>query len=301
MNTNLHDWAGSLLATSIIYEKADTVPQPANAVQLAATGPGGFPLMSAPWNGAVAADLSTNEGFLAAVGWPAGGPTSPSRGSSLGEREADKTTIQAVVRLPSNPFQLEGNASYVVTDADRALLEHLLAPGTTECLYDAFIVPHLAEIGVSVEAATAASDAAAAKEQAELAEWWKEHQDQPAPPGLALDPGVLRLHGQYGRFHAAVGSWETTDGRKGTGVAIPFSDDTGHFWFFAPGNIEITVSVLKDPLPDGREADWVKWHGATNVGFTLTVIDTKTGRSWQHTNPVGNLVGVVDTAAFPAV
>src|SRR5436309_6829750 len=59
----------------------------------------------------------------------------------------------------------------------------------------------------------------------------------------------LRLSGN--RFQV-VATWRTAGGGSGVGHAIPLTADTGAFWFFAPGNVELIVKVLNACTPFGR-------------------------------------------------
>ena len=118
----------------------------------------------------------------------------------------------------------------------------------------------------------------------------------PEPPACAGAPHALCLHG--GRFRVGV-AWRDFQGNQGVGTAIPQTTETGSFWFFSPGNYELTVKVLDARSYNG--AFWV-FHGAlTNVEYDLTVIDTQTGAVWRHQNPSGHFGSGADTAAFPAV
>jgi hypothetical protein len=72
------------------------------------------------------------------------------------------------------------------------------------------------------------------------------------------------------RFRVDV-NWQDPQS-KGSGYAQPFSDESGYFWFFEPGNVEITVKIL-----DGRPINghfWVFIASMTNVAFKVVVTDT---------------------------
>ena len=92
---------------------------------------------------------------------------------------------------------------------------------------------------------------------------------------------VLCLAG--GRFQARV-SWKNPyTGETGTGKALPLTGDTGAFWFFDAGNLELMVKVL-----DGRAVNghfWVFYGSLSNVEYTLTVTDTATGAVKTYHNP----------------
>lgn len=92
--------------------------------------------------------------------------------------------------------------------------------------------------------------------------------------------------------------WTTSDGRAGAGIPLPITAESGAFWFFTPTNIELAVKVLDGSAVNGNY--WMFYGAMTNVEFTLTVTDTRTGRSKVYFNPQGRLESVADTAAFPA-
>jgi len=106
-------------------------------------------------------------------------------------------------------------------------------------------------------------------------------------------PTRLCLNGE--RFGAEV-SWRTRDGRTGTGQAVPLTSDSGYFWFFADGNVELVVKVL-----DGRSNNghyWVFYGALSDVAYTLTVTDNETGQTRTYDNPQDTLASVADTGAF---
>jgi len=97
------------------------------------------------------------------------------------------------------------------------------------------------------------------------------------------------------RFHVQV-HWQLATGESGDGHPVGLSGDTGYFWFFNPGNVELVVKVL-----DGRALNhhfWVFYGALSNVKYTLTVTDTVTGAVKTYSNPQNRLASVADTAAF---
>jgi hypothetical protein len=111
--------------------------------------------------------------------------------------------------------------------------------------------------------------------------------------GCAANPDSLCLGG--GRFRVFL-TWQT-DTDLGHGRAVPFSDDAGHFWFFSPQNLEISVKVIDGCALNGRF--WVFASGLTNVAVLLSVQDMQTGEYWGYTNPRNQtFVPVTDTDAF---
>jgi len=122
----------------------------------------------------------------------------------------------------------------------------------------------------------------------------------PAGPTLCLDdqPGDRRWQ-ITAAFATAQGG-----GKSGNGQAIPLASlgvaRGGLFWFFTADNPELLVKVL-----DGcalNQEFWVFASAATNVGFTVTVLDTRTGRAKAYTNRDGVAAPPVeDTSAFACI
>jgi hypothetical protein len=121
------------------------------------------------------------------------------------------------------------------------------------------------------------------------------------PPGPSLeercspDPSVLCLADN--RFAVEV-DWinprDPTD--HGDGTPIPDSDDSGFFWFFDPGNLELVVKIL-----DGRPLNdhfWFFYGALSNVEYEIRVTDTETQEVRTYHNTAGNLCGRGDVEAF---
>lgn len=113
----------------------------------------------------------------------------------------------------------------------------------------------------------------------------------PAP----CTPGPTELCLADGRFRVEA-SWKDFDGNTGVGQTRHLTDDTGAFWFFDDGNIELTVKVLDARALNARH--WVFYGSLTSVEFTLTVTDTATLRQKTYRNPPGTFASVGDTDAF---
>ncbi|HXM78087.1 MAG TPA: hypothetical protein VOA00_02545 [Thermoanaerobaculia bacterium] len=98
------------------------------------------------------------------------------------------------------------------------------------------------------------------------------------------------------RFRVQVEWVATNIGQTGVGQSAPLSSDTGSFWFFSSGNLELNIKVV-----DGRSLNarfWVFYGALSDVGYTITVTDTQTGLQRTYTNPQGRLASVADTSAF---
>jgi photosystem II stability/assembly factor-like uncharacterized protein len=104
------------------------------------------------------------------------------------------------------------------------------------------------------------------------------------------------LYLNNGRFRVEVG-FRTPDGsQSGVGMAVGLTSDTGYFWFFSAGNIELVIKVV-----DGRPVNghhWVFYGGLTDVEIAITVTDTVTGEIRNYFKPAGALASEADTAAF---
>jgi hypothetical protein len=114
-----------------------------------------------------------------------------------------------------------------------------------------------------------------------------------AAPCVA-DATSLCLNG--GRFRVQVNWFAVNVPSSGAGQTVPLTSDSGSFWFFSPGNLELIVKVV-----DGRAVTghfWVFYGALSDVEYTITVTDTETGTSRTYSNPQGRLASVADTSAF---
>ena len=128
----------------------------------------------------------------------------------------------------------------------------------------------------------------------------------PVPGGAFTDRGSGGCHNppeaaslslKQGRFRAEA-TWRTADGATGTAkAAAPAADGSGLLWFFSPDNWELLVKVIDGCGFNNRY--WVFAAGTTNVAYTLTVTDTRTGRIVRYENPLGQRSpAVTDINAF---
>jgi hypothetical protein len=85
--------------------------------------------------------------------------------------------------------------------------------------------------------------------------------------------------------------------RPGRGKAAPLTADTGAFWFFSPGNLEVLVKVLDGRPVNGRW--WVFAGAASTVEWWLTVTDTLTREQWGDAVAPYLFATVADTTALP--
>ncbi len=132
----------------------------------------------------------------------------------------------------------------------------------------------------------------------------------PAPPALVsgrTGPAALssiaaacaasptRLCLRDGRFAVEV-AWKDFQGNTGAGKAVPLTADTGTFWFFDAANVELVLKVLDGTPVNGHH--WVFYGALSNVEYTITVTDTRTGAVKTYQNPAGRFASVGDTQAF---
>ncbi len=106
-------------------------------------------------------------------------------------------------------------------------------------------------------------------------------------------PGAPELRLLGGRFGVRA-RWRRPNGMSGVAEPVPFSDQTGLFWFFQPANIELLVKVLDGRAVNGRF--WVLFGALSNVEYWLDVTDHVTGRTHSYHNPAGTYCGQADTA-----
>ena len=116
----------------------------------------------------------------------------------------------------------------------------------------------------------------------------------PPTSGCAESSSALCLGAE--RFRIGV-EWRDYQGRLGTGHAYPLTSDSGLFWFFAETNLEVLVKVVDACSEFGRH--WVYAAATTDVEYTLTAIDTATGRSRRYFNSLGRRSPAInDSDAF---
>ena len=108
------------------------------------------------------------------------------------------------------------------------------------------------------------------------------------------DSTTLCLNGE--RFSVNI-DWTDFQGNRGTGKAVPFSDDSGLAYFFDRGNIELLIKVLDGCGVNGHF--WVFFAATTDVAFNVEVIDTATGAIKTYSNALRQRAdAVADTSAF---
>jgi len=98
-------------------------------------------------------------------------------------------------------------------------------------------------------------------------------EDPQVDPGLVAQVAGPDLNLCSNRFRVNV-TWYVGEA-SGEGTAVPLTGDSGYFYFFGPGNVELIVKVL-----DGRGTNghfWVFYGALTDVAYVLSITDTQTG------------------------
>jgi hypothetical protein len=112
------------------------------------------------------------------------------------------------------------------------------------------------------------------------------------------DPAqVLELRGSL--FLVTLRLRDPLTGKERSATAVSLTDESGFFWFFEPGNVEVTVKIL-----DGRALNghyWLFVASMTDVGFTIDVqrnflvcADAPCGVV-SYSLPAGRNANVIDT------
>jgi len=115
---------------------------------------------------------------------------------------------------------------------------------------------------------------------------------------------------QSSRFSVGV-TWSHPDGRPGgSAQAVRVTDNSGYFWFFDSGDLEVTVKMLDAAPINGRF--WLFAASMTNVPFTLTIADslgtngecstapTPPACTRTYQSPSGTNQNFIDLSAFPS-
>lgn len=103
------------------------------------------------------------------------------------------------------------------------------------------------------------------------------------------NPQTLCL--QNRRFAVQVSWTNQFDNSSGVGRAVPSTDTTGFFSFGDPSNLELMVKVL-----NFGTVEKVFYGELTNLQFTITITDTRTGQVNNYSNTTGDCGGIDQTA-----
>ena len=113
-----------------------------------------------------------------------------------------------------------------------------------------------------------------------------------SPPGACRDlPGTLCF---YDRFEVSA-SWATAMD-AGSATPIPYSSETGMFWFFGEDNVELVVKLLDGTTINGKH--WLFYGALSDVEYEIKIYDTVSGTTRVYRNERGNLCGGADVAAL---
>jgi ELWxxDGT repeat protein len=100
-----------------------------------------------------------------------------------------------------------------------------------------------------------------------------------------------------GRLGVAVRWRDPRSGATGVGVPLPYSNESGSFWFFDPANVELVVKTLDGGAVNG--SFWVFYGGLSDVEYFLDVTRLDTGEVRTYRNPPGEICGGADVDALP--
>jgi plastocyanin len=118
-------------------------------------------------------------------------------------------------------------------------------------------------------------------------------------PVAACVPGAATLClGDSGRFQVTAAWVDSTGNGLGSAIPLAANPDSGLFYFFSAGNIEMLIKVLNACTPPFNDY-WVFFAATTNVQFAVTVVDTTNGQTRVYFNPLNQAaLPIQDTSAF---
>ncbi|MEM1179551.1 MAG: hypothetical protein AAGM22_14480 [Acidobacteriota bacterium] len=123
---------------------------------------------------------------------------------------------------------------------------------------------------------------------------------RPAKAVLPCREGESLFCFQDRRFEVQV-EWFLETGESGSARRVPRdlpSEDSGLFYFFAPENWELVLKVLDGCAFNDRF--WVFASAASDVGYTIRVLDTEAALERTYTKPAGVVApSLTDTFALP--
>ncbi len=111
----------------------------------------------------------------------------------------------------------------------------------------------------------------------------------------ACRPGPTTLCLQSDRFALSVAWANPGNGTHGQAGAVRLASDvTGAFFFTDPSNLELLAKVI-----DLGDRVAVFYGALSDLDYTLTVTDTRSGQARTYHNQAGNFCGGLDNAGFP--
>jgi plastocyanin len=103
--------------------------------------------------------------------------------------------------------------------------------------------------------------------------------------------------GDPGRFEVKV-RWTDFEAHSGDGMAVPYTPDSGFFWFFTADNLEYLTKMVNG-CGSFADAYWFYYAAATNLQLSTTVRDTIACQTRTYDNPLGNFASDGDINALP--
>ncbi len=113
---------------------------------------------------------------------------------------------------------------------------------------------------------------------------------------VSCAPNATTLCLNDNRFKATVEWSVPPQSKTGSGAGVALTADTGYYWFFSPANIELVLKVVDGRTFNGKF--WVFYGALSNVEYTITIKDTKTGAVKSYRNPYGTTASIADVNAF---
>ncbi|MBW8879306.1 MAG: hypothetical protein JF614_30580 [Acidobacteria bacterium] len=94
-------------------------------------------------------------------------------------------------------------------------------------------------------------------------------------------------------------AWRDFADNTGPATPVRLGPDSGYFWFFAPGSLELAVKLLDGTVVNRHL--WTFYASLSNVPFEVTVGDELTGAVHTYLNPAGRFASVADVRSLPSV
>jgi hypothetical protein len=120
------------------------------------------------------------------------------------------------------------------------------------------------------------------------------------PAAAQQEPcGVSALCLGAGRYQFFLFWYDAATESQHVANPVTLSDGSGYFWFFDPGNVEVTAKALDGCAENGHE--WIFMAGMTTMRVQVRVTDLLTGFQKNIDNLQGSVFqAVVDTTTFPS-
>ncbi|HKO55658.1 MAG TPA: matrixin family metalloprotease [Thermoanaerobaculia bacterium] len=115
-------------------------------------------------------------------------------------------------------------------------------------------------------------------------------------PSAVCTPSANRACLNNNRYGVEL-TFRTPDGAQKNATAIKYTENSALYWFSGPDNIELVVKVL-DACGFANHY-WVYGAAATDLQFTLTVTDSKSGKVKTYTHAAGTpATAITDQSTF---